>query len=269
MTSPPTPVEPKPAASVLLIRPAAADRREPIEVYMIRRNKGMKFLGGYYAFPGGKVDAADGSTASAACCHGLGAEDAEAIFPGGGPPAIAFWVTAVRELLEETGILLACDAGGRPVDPRAPAVAPLVEDLRKRLMAGEAFADLMAGQGWFCDLRPLRHLSHFITPRTSPIRFSARFFLCPLPEGQGPRLFTEETSEGFWIAPGEGYRRFIAGQMAMAEPAEYGLGYLAQFESVDDVWSAHADGRHKFHGIVDRIDAFWEGFDWKQNRWPS
>lgn len=236
---------------------------------MIRRNKGMKFLGGYYAFPGGKVDPGDASAGSVACCHGLDAERAEAIFPGGGPPAIAFWVTAVRELLEETGILLACDAEGRAVDPRSPAIAPRVEDVRQRLMAGEPFADLLAEQRWLCDLRPLRHLSHFITPRTSPIRFSARFFLCPLPEGQAPRLFTEETSEGFWIAPGEGYRRFIADEMAMAEPAEYGLGYLAQFESLDEIWSAHADGRHKFHGIVDRIDVFWEKFDWKQNRWPS
>jgi 8-oxo-dGTP pyrophosphatase MutT (NUDIX family) len=264
-----TPVEPKPASSVLLVRPAPAGHAGPIEVYMIRRNKGMKFLGGYYAFPGGKVDAADGSAASLMGCRGLDAQAAEAIFPGGGPPALAFWVTAVRELLEETGILLACDAEGRAVDPQSPTVAPLVEDVRKRLMAGEPFAELLAGQGWFCDLRPLRHLSHFITPRTSPIRFSARFFLCPVPDGQAPRLFTEETSEGFWIAPGEGYRRFIANEMAMAEPAEYGLGYLAQFDSLDDVWTAHADGRHKFHGIVDRIDAFWEGFDWKQNRWPT
>lgn len=266
---PKNPVAPKPAASVLLVREGPRGGPDPVEVYMIRRNRGMKFLGGYYAFPGGKVDAGDGSAASATVCHGLAVEHAETIFPSDVAPAIAYWVTAVRELLEETGILLACDAAGRPLDPAAPAVAPLVEDVRTRLMAGEPFADLMAGQGWRCDLRPLRYLSHFITPRTSPIRFSARFFLCPLPPGQAPRLYTEETSEGFWIAPGEGYRRFIASEMAMAEPAEYGLGYLAQFASLDDVWAAHADGRHKFHGIVDRIDAFWEGFDWKSNRWPG
>jgi 8-oxo-dGTP pyrophosphatase MutT (NUDIX family) len=236
---------------------------------MIRRNKGMKFLGGYYAFPGGKVDAEDGSAASVGCCLGLRADAAEAIFPGDGRPAIAYWVTAVRELLEETGILLACDRDGRAVDASASTVAPVVEAVRGRLMAGEPFAALLAAQGWRCDLRPFRYLSHFITPRSSPIRFSARFFLCPVPAGQAPRLFTEETSEGFWIAAGEGYRRFIASEMAMAEPAEYGLGYLAQFDSLDEVWRAHADGRHKFHGIVDRIDAFWDRFDWKSNRWPS
>ena len=236
---------------------------------MIRRNKGMKFLGGYYAFPGGKVDAEDGSAASVACCRGLEVEAAVANFPDDARPAIAYWVTAVRELLEETGLLLACDGDGRAVDAASPMVARRVESLRERLMAGEPFAELLAEQGWSCDLRPLRYLSHFITPRSSPIRFSARFFLCPVPQGQTPRLFTEETSEGFWIAPGEGYRRFIAGEMAMAEPAEYGLGYLAQFDTLEDVWRAHADGRHKFHGIVDRIDVFWEGFDWKQNRWPN
>ena len=116
-------------------------------------------------------------------------------------------------------------------------------------------------------MRPLAYLSHFVTPRTSPIRFAARFFLGALPPGQEPRLFTEETSEGFWIHPGEGYRRFVAGEMAMAEPAEYGLAYVAQFESLDALWAAHADRRHKFHGIIDRIDVFWEKFDWRESRW--
>ena len=38
------PVIPRPAASVLLVRPGA---RTPIEVYMIRRQKSMRFLGGF------------------------------------------------------------------------------------------------------------------------------------------------------------------------------------------------------------------------------
>lgn len=261
------PAEPRPAASVVLVRAAPPGAPEPLEVYMIRRQKGMKFLGGYYAFPGGKVDPGDGEAASLARCHGLAPEAAEKVFPGGDRPALAYWVTALRELLEETGLLFACDGDGRPIDARQPEVQAAVERCRKALMAGEApFADLLAREGWYADARPLRYLSHFITPRSSPIRFSARFFLCPLPPDQEPRLFTEETSEGFWIAPGEGYRRFRAGEMAMAEPAEYGLAYLAQFDALEDVWQAHADGRHKFHGIIDRIE-FWADFDWTENRW--
>lgn len=257
-------VEPKPAASVLLVRPAAPGAAEPLEVYVIRRQKAMKFLGGYYAFPGGKVDEADGAPESLGRCVGLTAEQAEAIFPGLGPPALAYWVTAVRELLEETGVLLACDAAGRPIAATAPEVAAAIERCRKALLAGEgSFGALLAREGWWCDLRPLRYLSHFITPTASPIRFSARFFLCRLPADQQPRLYPEETSEAFWLGPAEGYRRFLAGRMAMAEPAEYGLAYLAQFESFEALWAAHADGRGKFHGIVDRIDVFWKDFDWK------
>ena len=262
--------EPRPAASVVIVRDSPSDAPEPIEVWMIRRHQSMKFLGGYYAFPGGRVDEADGSPDALACCYGLGVEAAEATFPGhDGGPALAFWVTAVRELLEESGILLACDAAGRPIDGREPATRQVIASLRKELMAGTSLPALLARAGWRCDVRGLRFLSHFITPTSSPIRFTARFFLCRVPADQAPALFTEETSEAFWIHPGEGYRRFVAGEMKMAEPAEYGLGYLAQFRSVDELWAAHADGRHKFHGVVDRVHGFWKDFDWKSNRFPT
>ena len=71
--------------------------------------------------------------------------------------------------------------------------------------------------------------------------------------GQSPRLFTEETSEGFWIEPAAGIKRYEADEMPMAEPGESGLRYLAGFPSLEALWQFHADGRHKFHGIGDRL----------------
>lgn len=235
---------------------------------MIRRNKGMKFLGGFYAFPGGKVDPEDAADEALVRCRGMAPAEAAKLFPAHNDVApLAFWVTAVRELLEESGVLLACDEAGRRVDARAQAA--LIESSRKALMAGAAsFTAVMARAGWHCDLRPMRYLSHFVTPRSSPIRFTARFFLCRMPSDQEPRLFTEETSEGFWIHPGEGYRKFLSGGMAMAEPAEFGLAYIAQFASLDELWAAQADGREKFCGIIDRIE-FWQDFDWKTSRFPD
>jgi 8-oxo-dGTP pyrophosphatase MutT (NUDIX family) len=262
--------EPRPAASVIIVRDAPAGAPEPIEVYMIRRQRSMKFLGGFYAFPGGKVDPGDAASAVLAGCCGVGLADAAACFPAHDDlPPLAFWVTAVRELLEESGLLLACDGGGVVVDPRDLRVAARTDAARQALVThGADFGALLAGAGWRCDLRPLRYLSHFVTPRTSPIRFTARFFLCRLPAGQAPRLYTEETSEGFWIHPGDGYRRFLGKEMAMAEPAEYGLAYIAQFRSVHELWAACDDNREKFTGIVDRIEfQLWTDFDWKAGRW--
>src|SRR5437899_12666608 len=106
MNAPGPPVEPKPAASVLLLRDSPPGAAEPIAVYMIRRNRDMKFLGGYYAFPGGRVDAADGEPTVLARCRGVDIAEAERILTGHeGSPALPFGVTAVRELLEETGIM--------------------------------------------------------------------------------------------------------------------------------------------------------------------
>ena len=208
----PAPAEPRPAASVIIVRDAPPGAPEPIEVYMVRRQRSMKFLGGFYAFPGGKVDPGDAASTLLAGCLGLDAARAAQCFPAHGA--------------------------------------------------------LLAEAGWRCDLRPLRYLSHFVTPKTSPIRFTARFLLCRLPPGQAPRLYTEETSEGFWIHPGDGYRRFLAHEMAMAEPAEYGLAYIAQFRSVSELWAACDDNREKFTGVVDRIEfQFWKDFDWKAERW--
>jgi 8-oxo-dGTP pyrophosphatase MutT (NUDIX family) len=240
---------------VLLVRPGAGC---PVEVYMIRRQKSMRFLGGFYAFPGGKVEPADGAPEALARCRGVSAASARAAFPGtdDGLPPLAFWVTGARELVEETGLLAGCDGDGRPLDTRDGAVRDRVERLRQALVAEEApFHALLAREGWYLDLAAFHYLSHFITPPSSPIRFTARFFLAPVPAGQAPRLLGGEASEGFWIDPAEGHRRFLAGEMPMAEPADCGLGYIAGFDSLDAVWAAHADGRHKFHGILDRIEA--------------
>jgi 8-oxo-dGTP pyrophosphatase MutT (NUDIX family) len=203
--------------------------------------RSMRFLGGFYAFPGGKVDPEDGEPEILARCRGIAAPEAGRLVPSeDGLPALAFWVAAARELLEETGVLSACDGTGRAVAHMAKR-APL--------------AALLAAEGWYLDLGLFRYLSHFITPPSSPIRFTARFFLAPVPVGQSPRLFQEEASESFWVDPAEGFRRHRSGEWAMAEPADCGLGYLAQFDGIDSIWAAHADGRHKFHGILDRIQA--------------
>src|SRR5882672_10604345 len=207
---------------------------------MIRREKSMRFLGGFYAFPGGKVEPTDGSVDALARCRGISSAAALAAFPAAdGIPPLAVWVTAARELVEETGLLVGCDADGRPVDLRDPAVRDRVERLRHALVGEEApFHVLLGREGWHLDLAPFRYLSHFITPPSNPIRFTARFFLAPVPAGQEPCLLGGEASEGFWI-----------------EPADCGLGYIAGFDTLDDVWAAHTDGRHKFHGILDRIEA--------------
>jgi 8-oxo-dGTP pyrophosphatase MutT (NUDIX family) len=90
------PVEPRLAATVLLLRPAARG----FEVYLQRRVGSMAFASGMYVFPGGTVDAADldGPLLAAGWPARLGRPGRE---------AFAVVRAAVREVAEETGVRLA------------------------------------------------------------------------------------------------------------------------------------------------------------------
>ncbi len=195
---------------------------------MIRRQQSMRFLGGYYAFPGGKVDPEDGAPDILDRCRGITEAEAGRLLPS------------------ENGV-------PGPIASGHPDDAARIDALREAHMAQrEPLSALLAAHDWYLDVGPFRYLSHFITPPSSPIRFTARFFLAPVPAGQSPRHFREEASESFWVAPGEGFRRHRSGEWAMAEPADSGLGYLAQFDSLGAIWDAHEDRQHKLHGIFHR-----------------
>jgi 8-oxo-dGTP pyrophosphatase MutT (NUDIX family) len=59
------PTEPRRAATVILLRGGS----ERLEVLMLRRNPRARFMGGAWVFPGGAVDAADGSSDDVESAH--------------------------------------------------------------------------------------------------------------------------------------------------------------------------------------------------------
>src|SRR5216683_7608230 len=79
----------RPAATVVLHRRGA----EGLEVFWVRRGDQLRFAGGFYAFPGGRVDVDDAAVPLA---------NAGRLEPDEQPCIAA----AARELFEETGVLL-------------------------------------------------------------------------------------------------------------------------------------------------------------------
>jgi 8-oxo-dGTP pyrophosphatase MutT (NUDIX family) len=134
-----------------------------VEVFLLRRRKNASFMGGAFVFPGGAKDE--------------GEEDLR--------------VTAARELFEEAGVLLA----KTPVD-REKAIA-----LRTRTLDGEPLPALLAEAGLELDPDALTYFAHWITPSIEPKRFSARFFVAALPEGQAPSFDARETVDEAWLTP--------------------------------------------------------------------
>ena len=124
-------VEPRPAATLILVRDGASG----LEVLLAERTHLANFAGGAYVFPGGAVDPADSAPELAEFASGI--DDTEAskrlgIDQGG----IGYWIAAIRECFEEAGLLFAHGSDGDLIGIEADA-AQTYGELRKLLAAGQ------------------------------------------------------------------------------------------------------------------------------------
>jgi len=174
------PVEPRPAASLILLRDGVDGGAEGLEVFMIERHGALRFAPGATVFPGGRLEAAD---------HAPGWRR---FWPDGPAPAdLAQRVAAIREAFEECGLLLTGDA---------PDAARL-ETLRRTLAAGRGFAESLDEAGLAPAPARAVPFSRWVTPDTLPRRFDTLFFLAPLPPGQTPVMDGGEAVAGLWTTP--------------------------------------------------------------------
>jgi len=257
-----TPVEPRVAATVLLLRPASpAPPASPLvvpaaplvasasgtgsgggfepgsgfEVYLLRRVAAMAF-GGMYAFPGGAVDAAD----AGAVPGWAGPEPAEWGRRLGCSPERAQLVVraAIREVFEEAGVLLA----GPDADTVVGDVsgAEWEADRRALLTGTLSFAELLRRRGLTIRADLLAAWSRWITPEFEPRRFDTYFFVAPLPAGQRTRDVCGEADHTMWIRPAEALTRTVAGEIGMLPPTRVTLDEVAACGDVAEVVVAAA-----------------------------
>ena len=209
------PADTRPAATVLLLR----DGDQGVEVLMTRRSMTASFAPGAYVFPGGGIDAADGS-AHAHSTRRAGQSDLH----------LTQAIAAIRESFEELGVLLARHADGRHVntsdiagmDRKAPFAAQC-----------EARGLTLAGAEVFV-------LAHWITDRDLPRRFDVPFLVARMPGGQEPVADETEQFEPEWIRPADALARHKAGSFFIIFPTIRTLEKLQHYKDVDEVLLACA-----------------------------
>jgi 8-oxo-dGTP pyrophosphatase MutT (NUDIX family) len=216
------PVVPRPAATVLLLR----EGRDGVEVLAIRRHEKLAFMGGMWVFPGGSVCAADASpavfaripAASQTGCARLGTLQGEYI---DAHECLALAVAACRETFEETGVLLASNAGGQHCDD--DLTARLQE--RRRAIASQPalFADLLLAEDLYLRVERLVYWAHWITPSVVSRRFDTRFFLAPVPSDQRAVIDSTETIDHAWMSPRALVAAAQSGSMPVSHPTLYNL----------------------------------------------
>ncbi|MER7762540.1 NUDIX hydrolase [Streptomyces sp. NPDC097619] len=229
-----TPVDPKRAATVMLLRDTPAGPA----VHMLRRRTTMAFAGGAYAYPGGGVDPRDhdrlvgwaGPTLESWAAR-LGAPDTAT--------AQAVVCAAVRETFEESGVLLA-----------GPAPDALVGDTtgadweadRRALVARElSFAAFLDRRGLLLRSDLLGAWARWITPEFEPRRFDTWFFVAALPEGQRTRDVSGEADRTVWVRPAEAADGYDRGELLMMPPTIATLRSLEPYGTAAGALAGAAD----------------------------
>lgn len=222
---PDEPARAKLASTVMLLR----DDTGPLEVFMMRRVAQMAFAASMHVFPGGGTDP----------------RDAEDELPWAGPE-VGEWAellqtdeaaarmlvaAAVREIFEETGVLLAS-----PVDAQTEAVHLEPEDareLRRRLVAKEiGFGQVLLERRLVLRSDLLRYHAHWITPEIEPRRYDTRFFLAAVPAGQDPDGDNTESDLSEWVRPQQVLDAAQAGDVMLLPPTIVCLEQLVGLETV-------------------------------------
>jgi 8-oxo-dGTP pyrophosphatase MutT (NUDIX family) len=146
--------EPRDAATIMLVDRAG----EKPKVLMGRRHAGHKFMPGKFVFPGGRIEAQDRNMQAATELHADTQKKLlERVTEPSAELARGFALAAVREMAEETGLLLGMKHADAPKTP------------------GEDWTPFAEAK-IHPDLAQMHFIARAITPPKRPKRFDTRFF---------------------------------------------------------------------------------------------
>jgi 8-oxo-dGTP pyrophosphatase MutT (NUDIX family) len=198
----------------------------------------MRFLGGYYVFPGGTVHQNDYSARVLERCRGLSKSDAQKILGNRHDPELALghWIAAVRELFEEVGILLCESKASVAIDLREKTTKERFEAKRQAIVRDKLeFGAFLESEGLTCDLSRVVYFFHRVTPEFYPMRFDTRFYLALLPAHQAPLARSEEVTHSLWIKPGEALSAVYDNDFPILPPTTTVLEDLAAIDTWENL----------------------------------
>ncbi len=223
-----------PAATVVVFRHAAEGG--PPELLMLQRSDGMRFAGGAAVFPGGRVDPAD-------------RELARRILPGEAEEIAAARIAAIRETLEESGLMIAT---------RQPVTAQEAREARALLMEVGRLDIVLERFGWELEPQSLTFFAHWCPLWEKA--FDTRFFVVDLGTGAvDVTVDATENSRLFWTSAADALAMADSGEITVIFPTRRNLERLAQYashaEALADI-AAHPVSRINPH-TEQRDDGEW------------
>ncbi len=215
----------KPSATIVIARNSSA---KP-ELLLVKRRAGDAF-GDSHAFPGGVVDAHDDRAENSGI--GVSAEQANTTLDVDNS-GLSYFCAGIRELFEETGVLLAKDATGTWKN-----CSPEIDALRTKVDSGELrWSKFLRQQQLRMAFDALHYFAHWETPFDLPKRWTTRFFAAKLPDGQQACHDGTETIDSCWLHASDALRLGAEGDIKLPYPTIKTLEALSGLQSVEAIFA--------------------------------
>lgn len=199
-----------PAATLVILR-KAPHAGHPPEILMVQRAQQMRFAGGATVFPGGRVDPSDRDLANR-------------LLPDDDPDMASARIAAIRETLEETGLL---------VTSRTPIPPECVREGRALLLERGELAPVLEQMGWTLDPASLTFFAHWCPDMAKA--FDTRFFLTDLGSGQVDIAVDQtENTHMFWASAADTLASAEHGERTVIFPTLCNLEKLARYRGIED-----------------------------------
>ena len=208
----------RPSSSVVLLRPAD---RAP-EVFMVKRRPSASF-GSTFAFPGGVLEESDALVHE--LCRGVTPAEADrrlGLASGG----LDYYSAAIRELFEESGVLLA---------EHALSTQQLADARRALNDATLRWDEFAADNGLTLCCDELHYFSFWVTPVGLPKRYSARFFLAQIMGEQEACHDGGELTESCWMTAADILRARKMKSMKLPYVTRKTLQRVAKLDTVPEL----------------------------------
>jgi len=213
------------AATVIVVR----ESEDGFEVLLLRRSKALDFAADAYVFPGGSVDTEDRLVWEDGLAKVSNPESLASQLNLDVTTAMSHYVAAIREVFEETGILLA--------HPRPS----FLQSARGELLANKiTFHSVVSRHNLTLSLDRLTYVAHWITPEAVPKRFDTRFFFALVSRDDTATEDMSEIVAHEWITPENALARFQEGSLRLVLPTVRNIEFLAKHRTLAELTTAVA-----------------------------
>jgi len=191
-------------------------------------------------FPGGALDEHDADDALCVFCGGFDGKKAKALLKFHDmdeKTAFSLFFAAIRELYEESSILLAKKSTGEKLFISGESERKRFRQYRKAVFEKKlTLAGLAKLEGLVYTPEALAPFAHWITPKFSKKRYDTWFFLARLPQGQEAACDGNELTSAEWMTPQKAREMNTAREILLMPPTVMTLWELSSFKTIDDLF---------------------------------